>query len=141
MSGVRSFIAIKSAMQGHHAYKNVLTLAIGESQVCKRELYNLHDPFAVAVYNGSTIVGHVSRHISAMCYTFLGKSCCCISCKITGHRRYVRDSPKGGLEVTCHFIFHGEEADIKDIRNLIALLNTAQLIEENMNILEKRLQR
>ena len=34
------------------------------------------------------------------------------------------------MEVPCHLIFHGEEADIKDIRNLIALLNTAQLIEE-----------
>jgi len=61
-----------------------------------------------------------------MCYTFLGNSCCSISGEITGHRRYVHDSPK---RVPCHLIFH-EEADIKDIRNLIALLETAQLIEE-----------
>jgi len=27
-------------------------LVIGEWRVCKQELHNLHDPFAVAVYNG-----------------------------------------------------------------------------------------
>ena len=42
----------------------------------------------------------------------------------------MHDSPKGGLEVPSHLLFHREEADITDIRNLIDLPNTAQLIEE-----------
>ena len=48
MSAVRSFVAIESAVQGHHVYMSVWTPAIGELRVCKRELHNLHDPFAVA---------------------------------------------------------------------------------------------
>ena len=32
---------------------------------------NSHDPFAVAVVKEGTIVGHVSRKISAVCSTFL----------------------------------------------------------------------
>ena len=80
------------------------------------------------MHKGSTIVGHVPRRISAMCYTFLGDSGCSITCKVTGHRRYSRDLPQGGMEVPCHLIFHGEEIDIQKIRSLIAVLNTAQLI-------------
>ena len=34
----------------------------------------IHDPFAVAVHKGSTIVGHVPRYISVMCYTFLASA-------------------------------------------------------------------
>ena len=100
-------------------YKSVGTPVIGELLVCKQEQHNIHDPFAVAVYKGSIIVGHISRRISAMCHTFLGNSWCSITCKITGHRRYVRDSPKGGVEVPCHLIFHGEEFDIEKIRSLV----------------------
>ena len=38
--------------------------AIGSREFANKN-YSLHDPFAVAVYNGS-IVGHISRRISAM---------------------------------------------------------------------------
>ena len=101
---------------------------IDEVLVCEREQHNIHDPFAVAVYKGSTIVGHVPRRIAAMCYAFLGKSGCSITCKVTEHRRYSHDLPQGGMEVPCHLIFHGEEVDVKKIRTLIVSLNTAQLI-------------
>jgi len=47
-----------------------------------------------------------------------------------GNRRYSCDLLQGSMNVPCHFIFHGEEDgyDIEKIRNLIALLSTAQLI-------------
>ena len=37
--------------------------------MCKSS--NTHDPFAVAVYKEGTIVGHVPRIFSAVCYVFL----------------------------------------------------------------------
>ena len=40
------------------------------------------------------------------------------------------DSPKGGVEVLCHLIFHGEEFDIEKIRRLVVLLNSTQLIDK-----------
>ena len=42
----------------------------------------------------------------------------------------MRDSPKGGVEVPCHLIFHGEEFNIEKIRSLVVLLNTTQLIDK-----------
>ena len=35
---------------------------------------NHHDPFAVATYRSSNVVGHVPRKISTICYVFLRKS-------------------------------------------------------------------
>ena len=101
---------------------------IDEVLICKSEQHNIHDPFAVAVYKGYTIVGYVPQRISAMCYTFLGKSGCSITCKVTDHRRYSHDLPQGGMEVSCHLIFHGEEVDVERIRTLIISLDTAKLI-------------
>ena len=40
---------------------------MGEVLVCHREGHNFHDPFAVAVHKGTTVVGHVPHCISAMC--------------------------------------------------------------------------
>jgi len=122
-------VSVESAIQGHHVYKSIRAPVLGEVLVCKRERHNIHDPFAVVVYKGSVIVGHVSWHISAMYHTFLGNSRCSITCKVTDHSRCIRDSPKGGLEVPCHLIFH-REVNIEKIRNLISLLNASQLIEK-----------
>ena len=123
-----SSITIESSIHGHHVYRTVWTPMIDEVLACKREQHNIHDPFAVAVRKGSTVVGHVPQHISAMCYMFLGKSECSISCKVTGHRRYSHDLPQGGMEVPCHLIFAGKDADVQKIRNLIVSLSNAQLI-------------
>ena len=53
------------------------------------------------------------------------------------------DSPKEGVEVLCHLIFHGEEFDIEKIRSLVVLLNSTQLIDKIlwMGIPRKRLQK
>ena len=44
---------------------------IGEELVCRRDTRNLYDPFAVATCKGTTVVGHMPRWISAICYVFL----------------------------------------------------------------------
>ena len=59
ISAVESF-TIDSIIRGYHVYKDVWSSFIGEMLYCRRDVRNHHDPFAaVAVYKGTTVVGHV----------------------------------------------------------------------------------
>ena len=48
-------------------------VVIGEVLVCHHDTQNHHDPFAVATCTGTTVVEHVPRRISSICYVFMGK--------------------------------------------------------------------
>ena len=54
----------------------------GKKAVWLRE--TSHDPFAVATCKGKTIVGHIPRWISEICYAFLGKPGASITCSDAG---------------------------------------------------------
>ena len=56
----------ESMVRGYHVYKHVWDANIGETLPCEVESGNASDPHAVAVKEGSTIVGHVPRAISAV---------------------------------------------------------------------------
>ena len=71
---------------------------------CEREIGNRHDPQAVAVKKSEEIVGHVSRTISCICFSFLGHGGSII-CTITGPRRYAARLVQGGVEVPCTLKF------------------------------------
>ena len=63
---------VESVLRGYHVYKDLpWEPAIGTILPCEREVFNLHDPYAVAVMNRSVVVGHVPRFISAVCLMFL----------------------------------------------------------------------
>ena len=62
-------LSIESMICSYHVYKNSWVPVIDEVLVCHRQGHNFHDPFAVAVHKGTTVVGHVPRCISAMCCT------------------------------------------------------------------------
>ena len=47
---------------------------IGEELPVQREVNNIHDDFAVAVLKNSSVVSHVPREISRVCWYFLHKS-------------------------------------------------------------------
>ena len=49
-------VDIESSIRGHHVYRSVWTLVIDEVLVCEWERHNIHDPFAVVVYKGFTVV-------------------------------------------------------------------------------------
>ena len=51
--------------------------------------------YAVAVLKEETVVGHVLRKISIVCYTFLRRGRTIVS-TITGTRRYSHDLVQGG---------------------------------------------
>ena len=61
-----------SVLRGYHIYKDIpWDPAIGTTLPCKREAFNLHDPYAATAMNHGVMVGHVSRSISAVCSIFL----------------------------------------------------------------------
>lgn len=88
--------------------------------LCEREEGNLHDPYAVGVWEKSTgeIVGHVPRKISAACSLFLRKNGT-ILCTVTGKRRFSEDLPQGGLEVPSKLIFQGEVKYVEKMKKLL----------------------
>ena len=64
---------IDSWVWGHHVFKNVWTLHLGEL-VCRREPESIHDRHAVAVVNKNNYaIGHVPRIISSTYSLFLGR--------------------------------------------------------------------
>ena len=64
-------VVIDSCVKGHHIYKATWKLTLHEELQCYKQDNNRHDSYAVAVIKGVTIVGHVSRKISATCASYL----------------------------------------------------------------------
>ena len=55
----------RAAFWGHHIYENVWSPSLGEILPSERENGNERDPFAVAVLQSDTIVGHVPQMITS----------------------------------------------------------------------------
>ena len=107
-----------SSVRGHHIYRNRFVVAVQKILTCRKERGNVHDVYAVAVFEGDVIVGHVPRAISAVCYLFIDKGGT-ISCEITGSYRYSSDLPQGGLELPCKLTFSGPAKVLGKICNLL----------------------
>ena len=58
-------------IRGYHIYKEIWDAAIGEHLACERENSNNHDCYAVAVTKDRTIVGHLPRKVSRVCFKSL----------------------------------------------------------------------
>lgn len=84
------------------------TPVLGDVLACQVEFGNIHDVYAVAVLSGGTVVGHVPRNISAVCYLFI-RRIGTIVCQVTGNRRYSSDLVQGGLEIPCRYTFSCED--------------------------------
>ena len=117
-SEVESF-TIDSMIRGYHVYKDVWSSFIGEVLYCRRDIRNHHDPFAVAMCKGTTVVGHVPRKISAVCYVFLGKTGATITGTVTGSRRFSHDLPQGGMEIPCVMKFTGDKVMVNTAKSLL----------------------
>ena len=77
---------IDNCIQGHHVSKEFWTPEVGEELACQCEEGNPNDVCAVAVKtDASTVVGHLTRKISAACSLFLRRSGT-IMCQVTGSR-------------------------------------------------------
>ena len=136
-----------SAIQGHHVYKTIWeNPVIGEELKCQREVGNSHDPLAVAtlkqIDGRDTIVGHVSRRISASCTAFIRRGGA-IQCTVTGHRRKNVDLTQGGLEVPCklRFIISSSQEFCKKTESSVcaALSTTATFsLEKSTSMIEEQ---
>ena len=93
---------------------------MGEVLPCLREDGNPHDRYDVAVKKSTSIVGHVPRRISTLCYMFLRRGGA-ISCIVTGTRRYSYDLPQGGMEIPCQLKFSNDDTkSLQKIKKLLA---------------------
>ena len=81
-----------------HIYQSVWSAEEGENLVCKREMSNPLDSYAVIVIKGEQTVGHLPRKISRLCALFLGRGGS-ITATVTRRRRRSVDLPQGGLEI------------------------------------------
>ena len=119
-------VDITSCIRGHHVYCNIWEPHVGEELVCSAQNNNTKDHYAVAVYTltpnreANTIVGHVPRAISRLCWLFLQKPNAVIQCYVTGVRRHSSDLPQGGLEVPCKLKFSGGNSE--ELRKVYVLL-------------------
>ena len=85
--------SVQTIVQGYHNYQSIWDAACnGELSSCERWPGNPHDPSAVTVKKGNTVVGHVPRVISTICSIFIQKGGT-IVCQVTGRRRYSSDLP------------------------------------------------
>ena len=117
MDGLVSF-SFPSMVRRYHVYVHVWDASVAEELPCRRETDNYADPFAVAVIKSENIVGHVPRNISTVCSLFLRRGGS-ITCHVTGHRRYSRDLPQGGVEIPCTLVFQGNSKYVEKAKNLL----------------------
>ena len=76
---------VQSKIRGYHIYKDIWEASIGERLSCKKEEYNIHDPYCVGVIDrGNVTVGHVPRAISAVYSLFLDHRGT-ITCEVIGN--------------------------------------------------------
>lgn len=112
-----------SCIQGFHVYQDNWTPIFGERLVCKNEPGNPRDRYAVAVYKGNEIVGHLPRNISTMSSIFIW----CIGIinhKVLGGQQYSRDLPQGGMEIPCTLHFAGNESELKKVAQLFSSISS-----------------
>ena len=116
--------SIPSCIWGHHIYKDIWWLVVGERLECIQETRNIKDRYAVVKTTPSdtslstSIVGHLLK-ISHLSSLFIQRGGL-ISCTVTGKQRHTSDLPQGCLEVPCKVIYRS--TDVKEL-NKIKLLS------------------
>ena len=81
-------LVVESMVRGYHVYKDIWSAAVRQLLPCKQERGNPHDPYAIAVVEGSVIVGHVPHKISAVCSLFLRRIGTSLLYEVTGGKHY-----------------------------------------------------
>ena len=111
-------VDLTSCVRGYHVYQDRWAPVLNERLSCKHEPGNLEDPYAVAIVNAGTVVGHVPRKISTVCCMFLRKGGT-IECTVTGSKQYSADLKQGGMEIPCKYSFRGETSIVQRLKKVI----------------------
>ena len=89
-----------SYVRGHHVYLELWTPPVGEVLSLKD---NNHDNYCVAVMKGYTVVVHVPRPASNVCFHFLGRDGHRGFCEVT--RSHLNQGVNVGLEIPCILVY------------------------------------
>ena len=109
---------LHSYVRGYHASMNIWNLKLGDNDAeVKQEVNNEHDKFAIAIFHGKRIVGHVPKNLSKFFYQFLSLPNRTISCEVTGKR--VNRGGGYGLEIPVKYTFLGPNKAIEWIEKRV----------------------
>ena len=101
-------------IRGYHVYQDVWKAKLGDELIFKCDMTNRFDKYAVkAVFNHS-VVGHVPRDISKVCFYFI-KGGGTIQGKVIGKRQ----NRGKGLEIPVTYEFVGREKRIQKLTDLL----------------------
>ena len=95
---------IDSFIRGYHGYKDMWEPALGDVLRLEREKTNIKDKFAVAVMQGSAIVGHMPYNTAPAVSYFLKRSTNKTVIEVTGAA--VNRGARYGMEIPCKYIFY-----------------------------------
>ena len=87
----------------------------------EREPTNCKDRFAVAVINGSVVVGHLPHNIAPTVSHFLKRSVNKSMVKVTWRR--INRGAGYGMEIPCKYRLHGPKGYIDKLKELITIDN------------------
>ena len=90
---------IDSFIRGYHGYKDMWEPALGDVLRLEREKTNVKDKFAVAVMQGSTVVGHMPYNTAPAVSHFLKRSTNKAVVEVTGAA--VNRGARYGMEIPC----------------------------------------
>ena len=62
--------SLTSVVRGYPVYKDYWEAATGETLRCSEERTNIHDPFAVTIIKGDSVVGHVPQKFPQSVHCF-----------------------------------------------------------------------
>ena len=88
--------SMESFVTGHHVYKDRWSPQIGEILAVRRYEGNRHDPYAIGVFKGNVLVGHVPRCKKSDISSWLRTPATRVRALVTGRRQNNRGR---GLEV------------------------------------------
>ena len=78
--------SLESVIHGHHIYKQIWLLLVGEILTLELEEGNNHDKFAVSLLKHAIVLGHVPREFLGMFWHSL-RHRGTVTCVVTGRRK------------------------------------------------------
>ena len=82
MADGRVSFSVEAVVRGYRAYKDIWAAVYGEELPCEREAGNRVDAFAMVVIKDGTVVGHILKKISSVCFLYLCRGGSII-CRVT----------------------------------------------------------
>ena len=110
-----------SFIRGYHVYQTTWDPKLGDVLRLEREPTNCKDRFAVAVINGSVVVGHLPYNIAPTVSHFLKRSVNKGMVEVTGRR--INRGAGYGMEILRKYRLYGPKGYIDKLKELITVDN------------------